>query len=227
MNDSSSPAPPPDGAYGDASPFRPTEPEPLLARTIPVSGQLPRYRVPSARRDLVAGVTVAALALPSAMAYAEVAGLSPVNGLYALLLPTVAYVLLGSSRQLIVGPEGSISTLVGVAVLPLAAAGSPEAAELAAMLALLVAACFALAWVLRLGWIADYFSRPVLVGYIHGVAVVLDHRSAREAARVSRSTRATRCAQLWEVAARARQRQRRDVRARRDRRSRCCSDCAF
>jgi len=144
-----------------------------LTRAIPVSAQLPLYRGPSARRDLVAGVTVAALALPSAMAYAEVAGVSPVNGLYALLLPTVAYVLLGSSRQLIVGPEGSISTLVAVAVLPLAAAASSGAAELAAMLALLVAACFALAWVLRLGWIADYFSRPVLVGYIHGVAVIL------------------------------------------------------
>jgi MFS superfamily sulfate permease-like transporter len=83
----------------------------------------------------VAGVTVAALAVPSAMAYAEVARLSPVNGLYALLLPTVAYVLLGSSRQLIVGPEGSVSTLVAVAILPLAAADSTGAVELAAMLA--------------------------------------------------------------------------------------------
>ena len=118
-------------------------------------------------------MTVAALAIPSAMAFAEVAGLSPVNGLYALLLPTVAYVLLGSSRQLVIGPEGSISTLVAAAILSLAVAGSPDAAELAGMLALLVAACFALAWLLRLGWIADYFSRPVLVGYIHGVAVIL------------------------------------------------------
>ena len=116
MNDRS-PPPPDAAAYGDTSPFRAEQRERLLTRAVPVSGQLPRYRVPSARRDLVAGVTVAALALPSAMAYAEVAGLSPVNGLYALLLPTVAYVLLGSSRQLIVGPEGSISTLVGVAVL--------------------------------------------------------------------------------------------------------------
>jgi high affinity sulfate transporter 1 len=134
---------------------------------------LPGYRIPSIRRDLIAGVTVAALAVPSAMAFAEVAGLSPVNGLYALLLPTVAYALLGSSRQLIVGPEGAIATLVAAAVLPLAAAGSANAAELAAMLALLVAVCFALAWLLRLGWVADYFSRPVLLGYITGVAVVL------------------------------------------------------
>lgn len=174
MDDRSRPAPSAaSAAYEETSPFRAAEPEPLLTRAIPVSAQLPRYRGPSARRDLVAGVTVAALALPSAMAYAEVAGVSPVNGLYALLLPTVAYVLLGSSRQLIVGPEGSISTLVAVAVLPLAAAASSGAAELAAMLALLVAVCFALAWVLRLGWIADYFSRPVLIGYIHGVAVIL------------------------------------------------------
>jgi MFS superfamily sulfate permease-like transporter len=120
--------------------------------------------VPSARRDAVAGVTVAALALPSAMAYAEVAGVSPVNGLYALLLPVVAYAFLGSSKQLSIGPEGSISTLVAAAILPLAVAGSPDAAELAAMLALLVAVCFAAAWALRLGWIADYFSRPVLIG---------------------------------------------------------------
>ena len=111
--------------------------------------------------------------MPSAMAYAELAGLSAVAGLYALLLPTVAYALLGSSRQLVVGPEGSISALVGAAVLASAAAGSEEAAELAAMLALLVAACFLVARLARLGWIADYLSRPVLIGYIHGVAVVL------------------------------------------------------
>jgi high affinity sulfate transporter 1 len=159
--------------YDDTSPFRPARQEPLLTRTIPIAAELPHYRGPSARRDAVAGVTVAALAIPSAMAYAEVAGLSPVNGLYALLLPAVAYAFLGSSRQLVVGPEGSISTLVAAAILPLAVAGSADAAELAAMLALLVAICFAAAWALRLGWIADYFSRPVLIGYIHGVAVVL------------------------------------------------------
>ena len=167
-------------------------------RTIPVSAELPGYRTPSARRDVIAGITVAALALPAAMAYAEVAGVSPVNGLYALLLPVVAYVLLGSSRQLIVGPEGSISTLVGAAVLPLAVAGSPEAAQLAAMLALLVAVCFAAAWALRLGWIADYFSRPVLVGYIHGVAVVLVIGQLGKLFGLSISAREP-LDQLWEV----------------------------
>jgi high affinity sulfate transporter 1 len=165
---------------------------------MPVAGELPHYRARTARRDLVAGVTVAALAIPSAMAYAEVAGLSPVNGLYALLLPAVAYVLLGSSRQLVIGPEGSISTLVAAAILSLAIAGSPEAAELAAMLALLVAACFALAWVLRLGWIADYFSRPVLIGYIHGVAVILVIGQLGKLLGLSIDARDP-LAQLWEV----------------------------
>jgi high affinity sulfate transporter 1 len=160
-------------AYGEAPAFRPAKRDPLLVRAVPVAADVPRYRIPSARRDLLAGLTVAALALPSAMAYGELAGLSPVNGLYALLLPTVAYVLLGSSRRLVIGPEGSVSTLVAASVLSLAAAGSDEAAELAAMLALLVAACFGLAWLLRLGWVADYFSRPVLIGYLHGVAIVL------------------------------------------------------
>jgi sulfate permease, SulP family len=159
--------------YASAKPFRPAKPDPLLQRAIPVAKELPRYRTPTARRDVLAGVTVAALAIPSAMAYAELAGLPAVAGLYALLLPTVAYAFLGSSRQLIVGPEGSLSALVAAAVLALATAGSPEALELAGAMALLVAACFLIARLLRLGWLADYLSRPVLVGYIHGVAVVL------------------------------------------------------
>jgi sulfate permease, SulP family len=187
-----------DTEYGERSPFQAARPEPLLTRAVPVTSQLSRYRAPTARRDLLAGVTVAALAIPSAMAYAEVAGLSPVNGLYALLLPTVAYVLLGSSRQLVIGPEGSISTLVAATILSLAVAGSPDAAELAAMLALLVAACFALAWVLRLGWIADYFSRPVLVGYIHGVAVILVIGQLGKLVGLSVDAREP-LPQLWEV----------------------------
>jgi len=145
----------------------------MLHRAIPVTSTLRDYRATSARCDVVAAMTVAALAVPSAMAYAELGGVTAVAGLYALLVPTVAYAVFGSSRQLIIGPEGSISALVGASVLALAAAGSGEAGELAAMLALLVAACFVIARVARLGWIADYLSRPVLLGYIHGVAIVL------------------------------------------------------
>jgi high affinity sulfate transporter 1 len=159
--------------YDGAPAFRPARRPPLLHRAVPVARELPGYRLATVRRDLVAALTVAALAVPAAMAYAELAGLTPVAGLYALLLPTVAYALLGSSRQVIVGPEGSISALVAVSVLASAAAGSPEAGDLAALLALLVGACFVIARVARVGWIADYLSRPVLVGYIQGVAIVL------------------------------------------------------
>jgi MFS superfamily sulfate permease-like transporter len=160
--------------YGSgASPFQPAARRPVLQRLVPVSEQLPDYHGGTLRRDLLAGVTVAALALPAAMAYAELAGLSPVAGLYALLLPTVAYTLLGSSRQLIVGPEGSIAALVAAALIPLAADDPERYASLAALLAVLVGAVFLVARLIRLGWVADYFSRAVLIGYIHGVAVVL------------------------------------------------------
>jgi sulfate permease, SulP family len=166
-------APPPHSYPADESPFQASEREPLLHRSLPVTRDLPGYRPTTARRDVTAALTVAALAIPSAMAYAQVAGLAPVIGLYALLLPTIAYALLGSSRQVVVGPEGSLAALVAAAILSTTARGSAEAAELAAMLALLTALCFGIAWIARLGWIADYFSRPVLIGYIHGVAVVL------------------------------------------------------
>jgi SulP family sulfate permease len=162
-----------DEAYRDRSPFQGAEDEPLLQRAVPLARDLPDYDVPSGRRDLLAGLTVAALALPSGMAYASLAGLSPVVGLYALLLPAIAYALLGSSRQLIVGPEGTLAALVAAAVLPRAAAGSAEAGELAALMSLIAGLCFLLARLARLGWLADYLSRPVLLGYIHGVAVVL------------------------------------------------------
>ena len=156
----------------DASPFQRPARRPLLQRLVPVSAHIRSYRGGTLRRDLLAGATVAALAVPAALAYSEIAGLSPVIGLYSLLLPAVAYTLLGSSRQLSIGPDGAISALVGAAVIPLVA--DPEQrASLAALLALLVGGAFLGAWLARLGWIADYFSRPVLIGYLHGVAVVL------------------------------------------------------
>jgi SulP family sulfate permease len=157
---------------GDAPVFQQPARRPLLQRLLPVTENLPRYRGGTLRRDLLAGVTVAALALPASLAYAEIAGLSPVIGLYALLLPAVAYAVFGSSRQLIVGPDGSIAALVGAAVIPLVA-DPQQRASLAALLALLVGAAFLGARAARLGWIADYFSRPVLIGYLHGVAAVL------------------------------------------------------
>ncbi len=158
---------------GGRSPFRPRADVPMVQQISPVTAEVTEYTGRRLSVDLVAGLTVAALTIPSAMAFAGLAGLPPVSGLYAVLLPTVVYTLLGSSKQLIVGPEGTVSALVAAAILPLAAAGSDEAVVLAGTLALLVGAVFVVAWLLRLGWIADYFSLPVLVGYLAGVGVVL------------------------------------------------------
>jgi high affinity sulfate transporter 1 len=162
------------GSYGgETSPFQRPDRKPVIQRLIPVSEHMPGYGRRTFRRDALAGLTVAALALPSGMAYAELAGLSPAAGLYALLLPTVVYTFLGSSRQVIVGPEGSIAALVATAVIPLASADPARYASLAALLALMVGGIYLLARLVKLGWVADYFSRAVLVGYIHGVAVFL------------------------------------------------------
>ncbi len=160
--------------YGDNQPaFAPKPRPPLIHRVAPVTANAKGYGKRDLRPDLLAGVTVAALAIPSGMAYAEVAGLSPVAGLYALLLPAIAYALLGSSRQLIVGPEAALALLVASIVTPMANGDPGRYATLAAMLALLTGGVYLVAFVARLGWIADYFSRPVLVGYIHGIVVIL------------------------------------------------------
>jgi high affinity sulfate transporter 1 len=157
----------------DDSPFEQRAKDPLLHRAVPVSAQLQGYERQSLTKDTIAGVTVAALAIPSAMGYAEVAGLSPVAGLYALLLPVVAYSLLGTSRQLVVGPEGTSAALVAAAIAPLADGDPERYVALAATLALVVGGVYFLARTVRLGWIADYLSRAALIGFIHGVAVVL------------------------------------------------------
>src|SRR3954471_22961563 len=112
-------------AYPSASPFDSAPKTPVLTRVAPVTGELPGYRPKTAGRDLLAAVTVTAVAVPAAMGYAEVAGLSPVTGLYALLLPTIAYALLGSSRQLVVGPDGAASALVGAVALSTTVAAAP------------------------------------------------------------------------------------------------------
>jgi high affinity sulfate transporter 1 len=126
------------------------------------------------RGDAVAGLAVAAYLVPQCMAYARLAGLAPVSGLWAALGALVLYALLGTSSRLSVGPESASALLVGSAVVTIGAdAGSQDRAEIAAALALAVAAISLLAWVTRLGFLADLLSRPVLVGYMAGVAVAM------------------------------------------------------
>jgi high affinity sulfate transporter 1 len=145
----------------------------LVQRIIPVAADVMHYQPATLRKDLVAGLTVAALAMPASMAFAEVARLPPVAGLYALVLPPVIYAIAGSSKRLMVGPEGATATLTAAAIGPIVASDPSAATGAAATLAVLVGIVYLVARVVRLGWIADYLSRPVLVGYIHGVAIVL------------------------------------------------------
>jgi sulfate permease, SulP family len=107
------------------------------------------------------------------MAYATVAGLNPVAGLWAALPALVVYALLGSSPSLSMGPEATTALMTAIAIGPLAAGNAARYAELAATLALLVGITRVAAWVLRLGFVADLLSRPVLVGYMAGVAVIM------------------------------------------------------
>ncbi|HYK71124.1 MAG TPA: sulfate permease [Streptosporangiaceae bacterium] len=125
------------------------------------------------RGDLIGGVTVAAYLVPQVMAYATVAGLHPVAGLWAALPALVIYALLGSSPSLSMGPEATTALMTAIAIGPLAAADSARYAELAATLALLVGVMGIAAWLLRLGFVADLLSRPVLIGYMAGVALIM------------------------------------------------------
>ena len=131
------------------------------------------YQRPWLRGDLMAGVTVAAYLVPQVMAYAGVAGLPPVTGLWAALPALACYAALGSSRLVSLGPESTTALMTAVAIGPLAAGHPARYAALAALLALLVGLLAVVAWLARLGFIADLLSRPVLVGYLAGVALIM------------------------------------------------------
>ena len=142
---------------------------PGLTNLAQLRGYQPRWFT----SDLVAGLTVAAYLVPQVMAYAGVAGLPPATGLWATMPALVAYAILGSSRQLSIGPESSTALLSASIVGPLAA-GSPERfVVLSGALALVFGVYCLLAWLVRLGFVADLLSRPVLVGYLSGVAVTM------------------------------------------------------
>lgn len=123
--------------------------------------------------DLPAGLTVAAYLIPQVMAYAQVAGLPPAAGLWAAVAALCIYALIGSSRQLSVGPESTTALMTAAALGPLTAGAPDRYAALAALLAVLVGAICLIAAVLRLGVLADLLSKPVLIGYLAGVAVLM------------------------------------------------------
>src|ERR1700689_3866940 len=126
-------------------------------------------------KDVVAGVVLTAILVPQGMAYAELAGLPAITGLYTSILCLVGYAALGPSRILVLGPDSSLGPMIAATILPLAGAdGSPaRAIALASMLALLVGATMILAGVAKLGFVADLLSKPTQIGYMTGLALTI------------------------------------------------------
>ena len=125
------------------------------------------------RTEFVVAVTVFAVLVPSAMAYGDLAGVTPVAGLYVALGAMVMYALFGTSKQLIMGPEATTAIMTASAVAPLAGGDPVRYAALAAMTAILVGVLALLARVARLGFITDFLSKPILVGYIFGATLIV------------------------------------------------------
>ena len=144
-----------------------------LGRLMPALVWLPRYRRADLPGDLTAGVTTAVMLIPQAMAYALLAGLPPVVGLYAAIAPPLVYALFGSSPKLAVGPVAMDSLLVAAAVGSVALAGTEVYVTTAAALALMVGAVQLAMGALRLGFVVNFLSRPVLSGFTSAAALVI------------------------------------------------------
>ncbi len=145
----------------------------LVRRYIPILAWLPAYKREYLRWDAVSGVTVGALVIPASMAYAQLAGLPPVTGLYAATVPLVVYGLIGTSRHLQFGPSSTLAIMTAAAVVPLAQGDPGRYATIAATLALMVGVILAVAGVLRLGFIASFLSEPVITGFKAGAALIV------------------------------------------------------
>src|SRR5690242_10273546 len=122
-------------------------------------------------RDVVAGVTLAALAVPEVMGYTKISGTPVITGLYTILLPTILFALFGSSRHLVVGADSATAAILAGGLAGLAAPGSTDRLALAGALALLAALIILAARIVRLGFLADFLSRTVLVGFLTGVGI--------------------------------------------------------
>ncbi len=124
-------------------------------------------------RDLVAGLVLCTLLVPQGMAYAELAGLPAINGLYTTVVCLIAYAIVGPSPFLILGPDSSLGPMIAATILPLAAGDTSQAIALAGMLALMVGLINVSAGLAKLGFVADLLSKPVRVGYLAGLAITI------------------------------------------------------
>ena len=143
----------------------------LIGRIAPGLHDLRHYQRADLPKDLAAGLAVAAVALPVGVAYAQLAGFHPAVGLYSSILPLLAYFLFGTSRQLILGPDAATCALIALTVAPMAGGDPQVYIALSALLALFAGLFCILACFLKLGVLADFLSRPILVGFLNGVAV--------------------------------------------------------
>ena len=145
-----------------------------VTQVVPGLANFRGYPRTAVRGDVLGGLTVSAYLVPQALAYATLAGLAPVAGLWAALPPLVIYAFLGSSRQLSIGPESTTALMTAAVLVPVLGAADPgRYAAHAATLALLVGVICLVAGLLRLGFLANLLSRPVLVGYLAGIAAMM------------------------------------------------------
>src|SRR5262252_8274439 len=142
-----------------------------LARGLSLSTYEPAWL----SRDVVAGVVLTTLLVPQGMAYAELAGLPPITGLYTSIMCLLGYAVFGPSRILVLGPDSSLGPMIAATILPLIAAkgDAKRAIALASILALMVAAIMIVAAVAKLGFIADLISKPTMIGYLNGLALTV------------------------------------------------------
>src|SRR6516165_10153783 len=126
-------------------------------------------------KDIVAGIVLTTLLVPQGMAYAELAGLPPITGLYTSIMCLLGYAVFGPSRILVLGPDSSLGPMIAATILPLVAAkgDAKRAVALASVLALMVAVIMIVAAVAKLGFIADLISKPTMVGYMNGLALTI------------------------------------------------------
>ncbi|HEU4400154.1 MAG TPA: sulfate permease [Actinomycetota bacterium] len=144
-----------------------------LARWLPGLRTIRDYQRAWLPNDLVAGVVLTALLVPVGMGYAQAAGLPPITGLYATIVPLVAYAIFGPSRVMVLGPDSSLAAVIAAIVLPLAGRDPARAVALAGVLAILTGIVILVAGVARLGFVTELLSRPVQLGYLYGIAVTI------------------------------------------------------
>jgi high affinity sulfate transporter 1 len=144
-----------------------------IAKWVPGIELLRTYRGEWFTSDLVAGLSIAAVGLPIGIAYAQLAGFPPVVGIYSCILPPVAYALFGSSRQLVVNPDAAACAIVAATVGPLAAGNAVRYTELAILLTILTGVLCIAGGLAGFGVIANFLSRPILTGYLNGIALTI------------------------------------------------------